>query len=840
MSGTSDTPHHTFARSRGRLRFARTGVITSLAIVLAIAGAAVSADATGAAAASRPALVRIGSIPNLGAGAVALGRLAGSSHLRVDVELSPRNSTALAEYAAEVSTPGTSLYRHYLSRGAFATQFGPTAAAIVDVRRWLQSDGLAVTTISANHLTVEVQGLTASFERAFSTGIERYRLPAGGVAYANTAAPRVDSSVSRYVQGVFGLDDLAADAPLEATQQSRAPAGGPVAPQVVTGGPQPCAAAVAAGIKKHVFTADQLAAAYEFSGLYAAGDEGAGVTIGLFELGPNLPGDITAYQSCFGTSADVTYTQVDGGSGTGDGDGEAALDIETALGLAPKARFAVYQAPRTQSGIIDDFTAMIDDDVAKVITSSWGGCESKNGSTLIAAEGTLFEQGATQGQSVLAATGDYGASDCQSKALDDPASQPYVTGVGGTTLSSIGPPPAETAWNESSIATGAGGGGVSAAHAMPWYQVEAPGALHVIGPDSSGTPCAAASGSYCREVPDVSADANRSTGYLIYYDGAWSPNGGTSAASPLWAALLALADASKACDGRSIGFANPSLYAVAATSYSSVFNDVTSGNNDYTPYGNTSGQYAAGTGYDMATGLGTPKGASLAAALCGESGAKTVATTSGLHRSIGSLTYGGEAKEAFSLTVGGSAGDGQPLGTVHVYSRTTLLCSGVLSPLSGDTSSATCRLKATEVKAGQHADVLVVYSPGDTSSTDAAVRYTTSESLSTGSFTVAKDKTAASVGLSPMTVLIGDESAVKFSVTVRTHLDEMVPNGEHATVHVGKASCVVTLKGGKGTCTLGNRALPVGSYKITDTYSGDANLASARGAATSKLTVSGT
>jgi subtilase family serine protease len=149
---------------------------------------------------------------------------------------------------------------------------------------------------------------------------------------------------------------------------------------------------------------------------------------------------------------------------------------------------------------------------------------------------------------------------------------------------------------------------------MPSYQSAAPASLHVINVESSGSQCKAASGSFCREVPDVSADADPFSGYLIYFDGFWTGIGGTSAAAPLWAAFMALTDASRACAGSSVGFANPALYGVAGSTYAADFNDITSGNNDYT--GASGGLYEAGVGYDMASGLGTPNGINLSRTLC--------------------------------------------------------------------------------------------------------------------------------------------------------------------------------------------------------------------------------
>jgi hypothetical protein len=223
---------------------------------------------------------------------------------------------------------------------------------------------------------------------------------------------------------------------------------------------------------------------------------------------------------------------------------------------------------------------------------------------------------------VFAASGDAGAEDCFSAPnsedtglqVDDPGSQPYVTSAGGTTLSALGPPPTETVWNscEGDIGQGcadqgqpfgAGGGGISSKWAMPSWQT-GPG---VINSFSSKTPCDATVD--CREVPDVSASSDPARGYIIYAGGAWQPIGGTSASAPLWAAVTALSDqgclVTEASFAHShvVGFANPKLYALGASA-TPPFNDVTTGNNDFTD--TNGGRYPATTNYDMATGWGTP------------------------------------------------------------------------------------------------------------------------------------------------------------------------------------------------------------------------------------------
>ena len=265
---------------------------------------------------------------------------------------------------------------------------------------------------------------------------------------------------------------------------------------------------------------------------------------------------------------------------------------------------------------------------AQVVTTSWGQCEELEGFGQASSENNLFQEAAAQGMTIVSASGDDGSEDCfptpPTLQVDDPASQPFVTSVGGTTLTAnatTGARLGETVWNDGP-SIGASGGGLSSFWPMPAYQKDAPSSVHVINGNSSGTTCSASSGD-CREVPDVSADGDPNTGYVIYWNGSgtavapatkgWQVVGGTSAAAPAWAALIALTNASATCAGTPIGFANPALYHAAATAYSSDFNDVTSGNNDMT---GAFGLYPAGSGYDMATGLGSPNGTALAQALC--------------------------------------------------------------------------------------------------------------------------------------------------------------------------------------------------------------------------------
>jgi pro-kumamolisin-like protein/putative Ig domain-containing protein len=571
------------------------------------------------------ATFRVGHAPTIPAGTRARGVLPQSSVITTMVALSVRDPAALAAYAHGVSTPGSSSYRHYLSVAQFAQRFAPSASGVAAVRAVLQARGLQPGALAANGLSFNVTASAGTLSHAFATSFERYQVPDGRSAFANTSAPALPQSVSGLVQGVIGLDSLAAPTPSGLVESrpakphpsaARSPAPAPGGRAAIAPG-EGAACLLASASGGH--TAGQIAAAYGLSDLYAAGNGGSGTTIALFELEPYAAADVAAYQACYGTSVSVTNVAVSGGAGSGSGAGEAALDIEDLIGLAPGASIIVYEGKNTGTGALQTYQAIVTQDRAKVVSTSWGLCEPQEGiSPALAAgvENNFFQEAAVQGQTILAASGDHGAQDCPSgtgssrASVDDPASQPYVTGVGGTSLTSLGPPTAESVWNSTWEAganpqSGASGGGVSRIWGQPSYQAG-------IAVPQTATTCPNSS-TRCREVPDVAADADINTGYSIYFKGHWSVFGGTSAAAPTWAALVALADASPACAGRTVGFANPALYAAASSAYSTYFNDVVTGNNSYHGIGG----FSAGPGYDLATGLGSPKGAPIAAVMCG-------------------------------------------------------------------------------------------------------------------------------------------------------------------------------------------------------------------------------
>jgi subtilase family serine protease len=623
----------------------------ALQVVLAglLACGAVGSGAT-AAAASAPR-IRVGSGAPLPRDARVTGTAAAASTaLHLTVTLVPRNPAGLAAFATAVSTPGSPGFRDYLTVSRFAQRFGSPPAHIAAVRSALRAQGLTVGSVTANHLTIPVTGTASQVQRAFSVSLSQVKLPSGRIAYTNRQAPALPSSIAPYVQGVVGLSNVTPDQPAGLSRASRASASSPLSlpaarPRVPTGGPQPCSSAQALQPSGGL-TADEVATAYQFSGLYGGGDLGTGQTVALFEQQPYNPTDIATYQACYGTGASVANVDVDGGPGPyvppsagGSGDGESALDIEQVIGLAPRANILVYQGPQTST--VDILSAIVSQDRAKVISSSYGVCEALTGGATINSENTLLQEAAAQGQSFFISSGDSGSNMCfqadQSNAslsVIDPGGQPFATGVGGSTLYgggtsfyTPGGPAVQGVWNDGfdgSRASGSGGG-ISSFFTMPSYQSSAPAALGVTNSNSSAAPCGGAG--LCREVPDVSADADPATGYPVFSDGAWGITGGTSASAPLWAAFTALANALPACRGQSIGFANPSLYRVAGTSYLNNFADISGASpvssqttNDalfqFTNPENPNGLFPVTAGYDMATGLGSMIAPQLAASLC--------------------------------------------------------------------------------------------------------------------------------------------------------------------------------------------------------------------------------
>ncbi len=687
-----------------------------------VAGSAVRARAALPSSWARHAWVRDSkSVPILPRGTRALRAVAPTTAVHGDVVLKPRDPAALESFDTSVSTPGSSMFRHYLAPDTFAAAFGPSPTTIASVRAWLSGRGLDVGPTSGDGLIVPISGTAAQIDHAFDVGLEQYRLPSGRVVRVPDAQPLVPGALAGALDGVTGLDDLNRPEPQLVRPKDSASVPSTTAPTPATtasgagsvpraSGPSPtagCSNTIQSNPgSANALTVDQLASAYSFSSIYS-GNEASGVTVGIYELEPFLPSDINAFKNCYGSAitASVSSVSVDHANpNAGSGAGEAALDVEMVIGMAPGVNARVYVGPNGGSGPLDTYIAMVDSgSPPAVISTSWGQCEAQLPPAYLQAESSIFQQAVAQGQTVVAAAGDEGSEDCYlfpssndtRLEVDDPAGQPWVTGVGGTTINALGPPPGESAWNLG-LFSGTGGGGNSTTWTMPAWQL-GPGvqSAYTKAQDTftGAQPCPTSSGAgtlSCREVPDVAADADPRTGLAIFCScasGGWAKIGGTSMAAPLWGALAALADQGQSSP---VGFVNPTLYQ-AQCGGSPVFNDVTVGNNQPAaslpsnpPRVPAGPYYPATSGYDLASGLGTP----IASALVGR---LRSAPSSLCPVVTGISASSGPAAGGTTVTVSGSNlsgvsevdfGNGNPA-TIRSVTSSSVTVSSPVSPTRG-------------------------------------------------------------------------------------------------------------------------------------------------------------
>ncbi|MEW2557747.1 S53 family peptidase [Streptomyces griseorubiginosus] len=489
------------------------------------------------------------------------GSVAGGKRIPVAISLSPRGGSALDTFVAKVSDPHSASYGHYLTKAQFAARFGRTDAEVKQLTRYLHAQGLTVGKVHAGNLLVDATGTAAQLEKAFGTKLSTFKDARSGRSfYGNDSAPTLPTALASLVSDVAGLNNHA-QLHHQAVPRTVSPHNGP------GGG----------------YTPAQLKGGYNVSGTYT----GSGQKIALIEFDGFQQSNITKYDTNYSLGSPTpTVSKVDGGSGAlGDGQVEVELDIEVLHAIAPKAGVTVFEGPNSDAGEVDTYQAIVDSGIPTT-SISWGAAESARTTSNINAVDAVFKAGAAQGLGFYAASGDDGSDDAGDggTSVDYPASDPYVTGVGGTklTVTSANAFSKEVAWS-------GGGGGKSSVFKIPSWQ----------------TAVQKSAGGGFRQVPDVSAHANPSPGVSIYSQGSWSSVGGTSAAAPEWAAFAALYNQQAAAAGKAnLGFANPALYAANGTG----FHDITSGSN---------GAYSAATGWDFTTGWGSYNAATLATKLLG-------------------------------------------------------------------------------------------------------------------------------------------------------------------------------------------------------------------------------
>lgn len=511
---------------------------------------------------------------------VFLKQLDAATHVPVTFVLPLRNQEVLEELVQRMYDPNDhEHYGKYLSSEEFIEQFAPTQEDYDKVIAYAKSLGLTVTGQHANRVLLNVVGFSRSVESAFNLKLHQHQKANGQKFHAPNNNPEVQSDIAGIIHSIVGLDNHSVwhtyHRRREPTKAVKASLDSNSSFQSFPSGP-------GGG-----FAPGDLLTAYNLTGIKSTG---AGQAIALFELASYQASDINEYASYFGLpTPNLKNVLVDGGSRSGI-DAEVTLDIELALALAPQSQILVYEGPNSNQGVLDTYNKIATDNLAKQVSTSWGLGEDNESTQYLQSESAIFMQMAAQGQTMYAAAGDSGAYDDYAEnssttlIVDDPASQPYVTGVGGTTLTvnpSTGAYQSEHVWNDG-LGNGAGGGGVSQVWPIPSWQTNVPTLYSRTN----------------RNVPDVALNADSSTGYAIYYDGQWQIYGGTSCAAPLWAAFTALVNQQLATNQQPvIGFANPKLYTIGTGSvYKSDFHDITVGDNLF---------YRAGVGYDNATGWGS-------------------------------------------------------------------------------------------------------------------------------------------------------------------------------------------------------------------------------------------
>ncbi|MFB7665253.1 protease pro-enzyme activation domain-containing protein [Kitasatospora sp. NPDC056138] len=517
-----------------------------------------AAPAFAASAAAQPVALNGNVLPAV-SHSTRTGEVAADRTITVAVSLGQRDTAGLDAFLAQVTDPKSPNYKHYLTVDQFAQRYGATEATVAKVTAYLRAQGLKVGAVTANRLTLEASGTAAQVQKAFGTRLSTFHdSTTGRDFYANSTAPVLPAEVAAAVTDVSGLNDYA---------KYRHFSTGRLSPEVGTRAPSGLSPAKAR-------------TAYNLNSALSAGYTGKGQSVAVAEFSAFQQSNIAAYDKYYGLTP-PTPTVVNAGGGTTDlsGQGEVELDIEVIHALAPGANVKVYEAPNSDAGEVALYSKLVSDNVP-VISISWGIYEAGETASNRVAVDADFKEAAAQGQSVYAASGDSGSDDAGNggTSVDFPAADPYVTGTGGTTLSttSSGGWSKETAWSGS-------GGGVSSVFATPSYQTKV----------NTGAK---------RTVPDVAAVADPATGWAVYTAGAWYTYGGTSAAAPNWAAFTAVYNSEAAAKSKpAFGFANSTIYSLASSAnYGAAFHDVTSGSN---------GAYKAAKGYDKVTGWGSYNGA---------------------------------------------------------------------------------------------------------------------------------------------------------------------------------------------------------------------------------------
>jgi subtilase family serine protease len=612
-------------------------------------------------------------------------------HITLMFKPSDSQQAALDALLGQLQDPSSPNYHRWLTPEQFADRFGLSPNDLAKITSWLQAQGFTIDRTARSRLWVVFSGTAQQVESAFHTPIHRYVIN-GETHYANAAEPSVPSALAGMVLGFRSLNNFR---PRPKSVFRR-----------VEGGMRPDFTSNISG--NHFLAPDDFATIYDVKGLYSAGIDGTGQKIAVMGQTDITVSDITAFRAASGLPAKNPTVILIPGPDPGiskDDIGEADLDIEWAGGVAKNATI-IYVNSGTASGAFDSLQYAIDNNLAPVMSISYGDCEQDMGSAALDSLSALGQQANSQGITILGPGGDNGATDCDFStasttvdiathglAVDAPASIPSFTGVGGSEFnegsgsywntvnnssngSALSYIP-EMVWNTTvqDKELAAGGGGKSIHFAKPVWQ------------KGDGVPNDGA-----RDVPDISLNASADhDGYLTCSQGSCVTGfraadstltvvGGTSAGVPTFAGILALINEKTNSTQGNINFI---LYPLAASS-PAAFHDITTGDNKEPcklgstdcPNGGDLG-YTAGPGYDLASGLGSVDAFNLAAAWTTVSPPQGNGPDFQLSISPASLT----------VTRGGSGNATLSVSAVNGFTGAINLTCSVPSTLTGTTCS---------------------------------------------------------------------------------------------------------------------------------------------------------
>ena len=754
----------------------------------------------------------VGSHPFAARAANESGRLSATTEIKgatLVFSRSDAQEASLQALLAAQQNPSSPLYHHWLTPDQFAASYGMADSDIAKASAWLTGQGFSVISVSRSRNRITFSGTVAQVEAAFGTEIHNYT-SSDGTHFAPSSDLSIPAALAGSVQAVTNLSNFRPK------------------PHVKV---KPAFTSNQSG--SHFLTPKDVATVYDVNAAYNAGYTGTGQSIAIVGQSAIVTSDITNFQTAAGLSTKVPTLVLMPSTGTStiyaNDESESDLDLEYSGAIAKGATiYFVYTGSNTNYGVFDALEYAIDEKIAPIISVSYGDCETDLGSSNYATLNAILAQGSAQGQTIVAASGDSGSTDCNgittlttaqqnALAIDFPSDSQYVTGLGGTEFSAANVAAANTTywtaasgtdvissalsyipeivWNDdTSTAPSSGGGGVSVFTARPTWQTGLTGI---------------SSGSY-RLTPDLSlASSPSNPGYLYcssdttftgitgscangFRDSTstyLTVAGGTSFAAPIFSGMLAII--SQARNSTGLGNINPTLYSLASnsTTYAAAFHDITSGTNacssSYT-YCSTAAAaaYSSTTGYDSASGLGSIDLYNLLTAWPTTTASALTASTTTI--SAATTTPAASASDVITFTVasGLSTVTTTPTGTLTIVVDGTT----VTSSLALTSGSATYTFSSAT--AGSHI-VTATYSGNGTYAA----------STSTLALTVGASATTTSFSLAATSVSIAAGSSGTSTVTVTP-----------ANGYTGTIAWTLT-----SSSTIANACYSIASLKVTGT-----------------------